>query len=100
MPSIEFPGTPFEANHLMRIITLLSISLLAGCSAPNSTAPPPQAGALEAIASVPELMRALTIPSSNAIFAAQSEAPQDDAAWLSVQNNALLLAESGTLLMI
>ena len=90
----------------MRTVMLsMSLLLAAGCSSRDPATPPPPpppqaASPLQAIASVAELMRAMTIPSSNALFAAQGEAPQDDAAWLSVQTNALLLAESGNLLMI
>jgi hypothetical protein len=91
-----------EANQFMRIVTMISMSaaLAAGCSAPSSEAPAQQPSPFQAVASVQELMRAITIPSSNAVFAAQSEAPQDAAGWLSLQNNAVLLAESGNLLMI
>lgn len=86
----------------MRIHTLLLfIGLLSGCS---RTAPPvpsaPAAPPFKAVATVKELMLAMTTPSSNAVFAAQGEAPQDDAGWLNVQNNALVLAESGNLLML
>jgi hypothetical protein len=45
-------------------------------------------------------MRALTIPSSDAVFKAQGETPQDDAGWATLQTKALILAESGNLLMI
>lgn len=83
----------------MRIVAaLLCASLLeAGCSSPTEKGP---AGPFKPIGSVPELMRALTIPSSDAIFKAQGEAPQDAAGWATLQANALILAESGNLLMI
>ena len=82
----------------MRIVAaLLSASLLvAGCSSPAGT----DAGPFKAVGSVPELMRALTIPSSDAIFKAQGETPQDAASWARLQTHALILAESGNLLMI
>jgi len=82
----------------MRIVAaLLSASLLvAGCSSPAEM----DAGQFKAIGSVMELMRAFTIPSSDAIFKAQSETPQDDAGWRTLQTHALILAESGNLLMI
>jgi cytochrome c556 len=82
----------------MRIVAaLLCASLLeAGCSSPAETGP----GPFKPIGSVPELMRALTIPSSDAIFKAQGETPQDAAGWATLQTNALILAESGNLLMI
>src|SRR5687768_7702968 len=83
----------------MRIVaTLLCASLLvAGCSSPAEMDP---AGPFKAIGSVPELMRALTIPSSDAVFKAQGETPRDEASWAKLQTNALILAESGNLLMI
>jgi hypothetical protein len=52
------------------------------------------------VASVQQLMTALTIPSSDVIFGAASDTPKTDAAWQTIQNNALVLAESGNLLMI
>ncbi len=85
----------------MRIPTaLLSIGIaLTGCSkGTDGAAGTP--GGFKPVATTLELMRTLTIPSSNTIFAAQGEAPQDDAGWLAVQNGALLLAESGNLLII
>jgi len=39
------------------------------------------------------------IPSSDVIFKT-SDAPKDDKGWASLQNNALILAESGNLLMM
>jgi len=45
-------------------------------------------------------MTLITIPASNAIFEAAGEAPKTDAGWESVKDNALLIAESGNLLMM
>jgi hypothetical protein len=84
----------------MRIVAAVlsaSVLLVAGCSSRTEMDTPDP---FKAIGTVPELMRALTIPSSEAVFRAQNEAPQDDAAWEALQNNALILAESGNLLMI
>lgn len=47
-----------------------------------------------------QLMKAIVIPSSDVIFKIPSEAPKDDKEWAVVQNNALMLAESGNLLMM
>jgi hypothetical protein len=47
-----------------------------------------------------QLMRAMVIPSSDVIFAVPGQAPKDDKEWASVQNSALMLAESGNLLMM
>jgi len=46
-----------------------------------------------------ELMKAMVIPASDVIFKI-SDAPKDDKEWAVVQNNALILAESGNLLMM
>src|SRR5688572_18791339 len=83
---------------IMRIVAaLLSASLLvAGCSSPAEM----DAGPFKAVGNVPELMRALTIPSSDATFKAQGETPPDAAGWARLQTHALILAESGNLLMI
>ena len=47
-----------------------------------------------------QVMEAVVIPSSNAIWNVAAEAPKDDEAWASVRNSALALAEAGNLLMI
>ena len=52
-----------------------------------------------ATATVKEVMLAMTIPASDAIFSAAFETPKDAQAWKDVRQSALTLAESGTLLM-
>ena len=52
-----------------------------------------------ATATVKEVMLALTIPASDAIFSAAFETPKDAQAWTDVRQSALTLAESGDLLM-
>ena len=52
------------------------------------------------VASVKQLMRAMIIPSSNALFNVARQAPKDDKEWAAVENNAVILGESGNLLMI
>jgi cytochrome c556 len=52
------------------------------------------------VASVLVLMKAIVIPASNAVFDVASEAPKTDDQWDALQNNAVLLAESGNLLMM
>lgn len=47
-----------------------------------------------------QLMKGIVIPSSNVIFNVPSQAPKTDEEWASVQNNALMLAEAGNLLMM
>jgi hypothetical protein len=52
------------------------------------------------VASVKQVMTAITIPASEVVFGVGSDAPKTDADWLKVQNNALTLAESGNLLLM
>jgi hypothetical protein len=47
-----------------------------------------------------QLMKAMVIPSSDVIFKISNDAPKNDKDWAVIQNNALLLAESGNLLMM
>jgi len=51
------------------------------------------------VASVTELMQAMIIPASNTIFNLSRDPPTDDEGWDIVRNSAVILAESGTLLM-
>ena len=48
---------------------------------------------------VKQVMLTMTIPASDAIFTAASEPPKDDRAWQDVRSSALVLAESGELLL-
>ena len=62
------------------------------------------------VASVKQLMAATVVPSSEVLFEAvgtvvsfsgvEEIAPKNDEEWTTVRNNALILAESGNLLMI
>lgn len=65
---------------------------LAAIVSPQETQPPPEA-------TVTELMQAMVIPASNKLFDVPRNAPKDDTGWDEVRNSAVLLAESGTLLM-
>jgi hypothetical protein len=67
--------------------------LLAGAAA---TEPPK----VEPVATVTQLMQALIAPSSNALFDVARQTPADDQQWAAVRNNAVILAESGNLLML
>ena len=58
-----------------------------------------QGDAPEAPATVKEVMVTMTIPSSDAIFDAAYEPPNDDEQWVAVRKNAVMLVESGKLLM-
>jgi hypothetical protein len=52
------------------------------------------------VANVTELMQTFVIPSSNELFNVGLEPPDSDDSWLTVETNALILAESGNLLML
>lgn len=65
---------------------------LAGVVSPQAAKSPPEA-------TITELMQAMVIPASNKLFEVPRNVPQDDSGWDAVRNSAVLLAESGTLLM-
>ena len=52
------------------------------------------------IATVRQLMQAMIVPFSDAVFDAAYEPPTTDAQWAALRSTALALAESGNLLMI
>jgi predicted regulator of Ras-like GTPase activity (Roadblock/LC7/MglB family) len=58
-----------------------------------------QRDADKAPATVKQVMVTMTVPSSDAIFSAASEPPKDDEQWVAVRTSAMMLAESGNLLM-
>lgn len=60
----------------------------------------PQEREVKAVATVTQLMQAMVIPASNALFNLPRNVPEDDQGWSEVQNSAVILAESGNLLMI
>ena len=55
---------------------------------------------VRAVASVKQLHTILITPASDAVFHASAEAPTTSKAWLEAHDQALLLAESGNLLML
>ncbi len=81
----------------MRTVFLLFLAALLFSLASTATAQQPT---FKPVATVNQLMKAIVIPTSDAVFQVAIEGPQDDEAWAAVQNSALLLAESGNLLMI
>jgi hypothetical protein len=62
---------------------------------------PPQAGGdtFEDVASVTEIMTALIIPSSNVVGNVGLDGDPDDEAWALIERQAIILAESGNLLL-
>ncbi len=81
----------------MRTILLL---FLAALLLSLSNAASAQQPTLKPVATVNQLMKAIVIPTSDAIFQVAMKAPETDEEWTVMQNNALTLAESGNLLMI
>ena len=78
--------TPLKLSRIYLVILLAS-----ACS---------QQPKVDAVASIAEIHEAMINPASDAIFNVGSEPPKDDQAWTAVRNNAIILAESGNLLMI
>ena len=52
------------------------------------------------VATIKQLMHAIIIPASDVVFKAGGEPPTSDAAWATVQLQALAVAEGGNLLMV
>ena len=52
------------------------------------------------VASTTQLMQAMVIPASNALFNVPRQPPSDESGWTEVRNHAIVLAESGNLLLI
>jgi hypothetical protein len=74
---------------------LLSVCVFvsfAGSAAQESTSRP--------VATIRQLHDAMISPASDVIFDVGREAPKDDQAWALVRNSAVVLAESGNLLML
>ena len=80
-------------------VLLLSNASITAARAQRA-ATPQQRSTFRPAASVQQLMTIITIPASDAIFQAAGEPPKTEDAWHTLQNNALLLAESGNLLML
>ena len=84
-------------NAMKPLIVLCAAVACVSCAEKAPPAPPIP---FKSVATVKQLMNAMTVPTSNVIFAAAGEAPKDDEGWLNVERNALALAESGNLLML
>ena len=68
------------------LATLVSAAVVA-----QSDTGPPQ--------TIKDVMTTMTIPASDAVFAAASEPPQDERGWAALGRSAQVLADSGALLM-
>src|SRR5207302_8604340 len=76
----------------MRVIGLL---LLASAALAQGKTPPSQP-----VATISQIMVAITLPYSDALLYIERNPPKDDRDWEALQMQALMLAESGNLLMM
>jgi hypothetical protein len=83
-------------RRLTIAVALLTMTPLLACARQEPAAPSP----LREIATNKQIMNAMIVPSSNAVFNVTAEEPKNDDDWMGVQNQAIVLAESGNLLMI
>jgi hypothetical protein len=81
----------------MRIIGLLAIAFTVAAGAPMAQAPEP----LQPVGTMREFMVSVVYPPTNDLLLfIHRGAPRDDKEWAAVQRSAILLAESGNLLMM
>ena len=59
-----------------------------------------QGPGMKPVATVTQLMQAMVIPASDALFNLPKQVPEDDKGWAEVRHSAIILAESGNLLLI
>jgi len=76
----------------MRTICVMILLLASAAMAQTPTYQP--------VGTTLQIMKAMVISSSDVIFAVPNQAPKNDKEWAAVQNSALILAESGNLLMM
>ncbi len=79
---------------------LVLVLTVVGCARAPEQAPAPPPEPFKVVATAKQVMQAITIPASNAIWAVASAPPKTDEAWLAVENSSLALAESGNLLLM
>jgi hypothetical protein len=90
------PGLSWaELGALAPTLALLATLAAAGCAGAAR-----QPTAFQPVASVQEVMLAITVPMSNTVFAAAGEPPGEAQQWVAVERAALALAESGNLLLM
>jgi len=75
----------------MRLAGLLLLALAALAQTPSAFQP---------VATVSQIMLAITYPYSDNLLYIERKPPQTDSEWNTLQNQALMLAESGNLLMM
>lgn len=59
-----------------------------------------QAPGYQPVGTVRQIMLGIVAPSSDVLFKVPSQAPKDDKEWKTVQDNTLMLAEAGNLLLM
>jgi hypothetical protein len=77
-------------------LSSIALVLFVGCAAEARTSAAPYV----LVATVRQVMDAITVPASDAVWQAASEAPANAEEWLVVEHAALALAESGNLLLM
>src|SRR6266540_2071243 len=80
----------------MRIIGLLSMALLLLAGAATAQAPQPA----QPVGTMSELMTSMVYPAVNELLLLGQRTPGNDKEWMAVQRSAVLLAESGNVLMM
>jgi hypothetical protein len=78
------------------VFVLAATAVLAACNQQSAVAAHPAPH--ESAATTRQVMLAMTVPTSNAVFTAAGAAPTDDAAWALAEANAVMLAESAQML--
>ncbi len=87
-------------RHLSVLLTAVSWVGLAACARQEEVALVAAAPAIPpTVAAVKQVMLGITIPASDIVFAAAGEAPADDTAWIKLQANAAVIAESARMLL-
>jgi cytochrome c556 len=82
-------------NLFVALLVMMFLAALASTAMSAEQEPP-----FKPVADVRQLMNAILIPSSDALFEVGSKPPKDADAWTNVERAAVTLAESGNLLMI
>jgi hypothetical protein len=82
-------------GDLMRPVRMAGVLFLFLAGAAMAQAP-----TFQPVGTVRQIMLGIVMPASDVIFAVPGQAPKDDKEWATVQNSALMLAETGNLLML
>ena len=88
-----FSGEVMTQRILVSLVFAIVVLLFANAAMTQQPVPKP-------VADITQLMQAMVIPASNNLFNVARQPPKDDKEWTTVRNSAVILAESGNLLMI